>query len=77
MYLARRFLCAEKANRCVKSAPPPAVVRLFASAKTNSPVPDTRAQAHDHPPWAPVPGCREVAPSLAPVPLLLGAAKED
>jgi hypothetical protein len=30
-----------------------------------------------HPPWAPVPGCREVEPPLAPVPRLLGAAVED
>jgi hypothetical protein len=47
MHLARRFLCAEKVNRRVKSAPPPTVVRHFASAKTNSPVPGTRAQAHE------------------------------
>jgi hypothetical protein len=47
MHLARRFLCAEKANRRVKSAPPPTVVRLFASAKTNNPVPCTKAQAHE------------------------------
>jgi hypothetical protein len=47
MHLARRFLCAEKANRRVKSAPPPTVVRLFAFAKTNSPVPGTGAQAHE------------------------------
>jgi hypothetical protein len=30
-----------------------------------------------HPPWAPVPGCRESEPPLAPVPRLLGAAVED
>jgi hypothetical protein len=47
MYLARRFLCAGKANRRVKSASPPVVVRLFASAKTNNPVPGTRARAHE------------------------------
>jgi hypothetical protein len=47
MHLARRFLCAEKANRHVKGAPPPTVVRLFASTKTNSLVPGTRARAHE------------------------------
>jgi hypothetical protein len=47
IHQACRFLCAEKANQCVKSAPPPMVVRLFASAKTNSPVPGTRAWAHE------------------------------
>jgi hypothetical protein len=47
MHLARQFLCAEKANRRVKSAPPPTVVRLFASAKTNIPIPGTRARAHE------------------------------
>jgi hypothetical protein len=30
-----------------------------------------------HPPWAPVPGCREVEPPLVPVPHLLGAAIEN
>jgi hypothetical protein len=30
-----------------------------------------------HPPWAPVPGCREADPPLAPVPRLLGATTED
>jgi hypothetical protein len=30
-----------------------------------------------HPPWAPVPAYREVAPPLAPVPRLLGPAAED
>jgi hypothetical protein len=30
-----------------------------------------------HPPWAPVPGCRELEPPLVPVPRLLGAAAED
>jgi hypothetical protein len=47
MNLARRFLCAEKANRRVKSAPPPAVVRLFALAKTDSLVSSTGAWAHE------------------------------
>jgi hypothetical protein len=47
MHLARRFLCAEKANRRVKSVPLPMVVRLFASAKTNNLVPGTRARAHE------------------------------
>jgi hypothetical protein len=49
MYLARRFLCAEKANRCAKSAPPPAVVRLFAPAETDNLVSDTWARAHESP----------------------------
>jgi hypothetical protein len=49
MYLARRFLCVEKANRRVKSAPPPAVVRLFAPAETDSPVFDTGARTHESP----------------------------
>jgi hypothetical protein len=41
MHLVYRFHRAEKAkvNRRVESTPPPAVVRLFAPAKTNSPVP--------------------------------------
>jgi hypothetical protein len=30
-----------------------------------------------HPPWAPVPGCREAKPPLALVPRSLGAAAED
>jgi hypothetical protein len=47
MHLARRFLCAEKASRRAKSVPLPMVVRLFASAKTNSPVPGTRAWGHE------------------------------
>jgi hypothetical protein len=46
-HLACRFLSTKKANRRVKSAPLPTVVRLFASAKTNSPVHGTRAQAHE------------------------------
>jgi hypothetical protein len=47
MHLARRFLCADKANRRVKSAPPPAVVRLFAPAETDGPVSGTGAWAHE------------------------------
>jgi hypothetical protein len=47
MHRARRFLCAEKANRRVKSAPLPTVVRLFTSAKTNCPVSGTRARAYE------------------------------
>jgi hypothetical protein len=47
MHLARRFLCAEKANRRVKSAPPPAVVCLFALAETDSPVSGTGAWADE------------------------------
>jgi hypothetical protein len=47
MHLVRRFLCAEKANRRVKSAPLPAVVHLFATAETDSLVPGTGAWAHE------------------------------
>jgi hypothetical protein len=47
MHPARRFLCAEKANRRVKSAPLPAVVRLFAPTETDSPVSGTGAWAHE------------------------------
>jgi hypothetical protein len=43
MHLAHRFLCAEKANRRVKSAPLPAVVRLSALAETDNPVSGTGA----------------------------------
>ena len=51
MHLARRFLCAEKAkaNRRVESTPPPAVVRLFAPAETDSLVSDMGARAHESP----------------------------
>jgi hypothetical protein len=49
MYLARWFLCAKKANRRVKSAPLPAVVRLFAPAETDSPVSGMGAWAHESP----------------------------
>jgi hypothetical protein len=35
------------------------------------------ARATSHPPWAPVPRCREAEPPLTPVPRLLGAAAED
>jgi hypothetical protein len=49
MHLVRRFLCAEKANRRVKSASPPAVVRLFSPANTDSPVSGTGARAHESP----------------------------
>jgi hypothetical protein len=45
--LGRRPPCAEKANRRVRSTPPSAVVRLFTSAETNSPVSNTRARAHE------------------------------
>jgi hypothetical protein len=41
MHLAHRFLCVEKANRRVKNASLPAVVRLFAPAETNNPVSGT------------------------------------
>jgi hypothetical protein len=47
MHLARRLLCAEKANRRVKSTPPPAVVRLFTPAEIGSPVSGTGAWAHE------------------------------
>jgi hypothetical protein len=43
MHVAHRFLCAEKANRRVKNASPPAVVRLFTLAETKSPVSGTGA----------------------------------
>jgi hypothetical protein len=46
-YLACRLLCAEKADRRVKSTPPPTIAHLFASTKDNSPVADTGAQAHE------------------------------
>jgi hypothetical protein len=46
-HLACRFLCAEKTDRRIRSMPPPAVARLFASAKRNSPVPDTGAWTHE------------------------------
>jgi hypothetical protein len=47
MHLAHRFLCVEKANRRVKNAPLPAVVRLFAPAETDSLVSGTGAWAHE------------------------------
>jgi hypothetical protein len=47
MYSAHRFLCAEKANRRVKSAPPPVVVRLFTPVETDSLVSGTGAWAHE------------------------------
>jgi hypothetical protein len=71
----------------VRSTLPSAVVRLFVSAEssgpTSSPPPKPTAQSltwgarpTSHPPWAPVHGCREVEPPLAPVPHLLGAPAE-
>jgi hypothetical protein len=75
--LGRQPPSAAKANRRVRSTPPPAVVRLCTSAKTNSLVSVSGAQAHEHPPWVLVPGCAEVEPPLALVPCLLGAATED
>jgi hypothetical protein len=75
MHLARRVLCVEKANRRVKNASPPAVVRLFAPAEANNPISGPRPTSHT--PWAPVPAYREVALPLAPVPRLLGATAED
>jgi hypothetical protein len=77
MHLARRFLRAEKANRRVKSAPQPAIVRLFAPTKTNSPVSGTGPRSTSHPPWAPVPAYGEVELPLTPIPRLLGAVAED
>jgi hypothetical protein len=77
MHLVRRFLCAERANERVKSAPPPAVVRLFTPAETNNPVSGTGPGPTSHPPWVPVRVYREVEPPLAPIPRLLGAAAED
>jgi hypothetical protein len=47
MHLARRFLCVEKVNRHVKSAPPPTVVRLFAPAEIDGPISGTGAWAHE------------------------------
>jgi hypothetical protein len=55
------------ANRRASSSPPKAVVQPLA----RGPGPMS------HPPWAPVPGCREVEPPLTPVLCLLGAAAED
>jgi hypothetical protein len=37
-HLACRFLCVKKIDRRMRSTPPLAVARLFASAKSNSPV---------------------------------------
>jgi hypothetical protein len=45
--LACRFLCVEKTDRRVRSMPPPTVAHLFASAKSNSPVSNTGAQARE------------------------------
>jgi hypothetical protein len=77
MLLGRRSPSAKRANRRERSKPPPAVVRLFTSVETNSPVSDTGGGPTSHPPWATVPGCREVEPPLAPVPRLLETAVED
>jgi hypothetical protein len=76
MHLARRFLCAEKANRRVKNASPSAVVRLFASVETNQAL-TWGLGPTSHPPWVLVPGYREAEPPLAPVPRLLEAVAED
>jgi hypothetical protein len=77
MHLARQVLCAEKANRRVKSAPPPAVVRLIAPAETAAQSLARGAGPTSHPPWEPVPTYREVEPPLAPISCLLRAAAED
>jgi hypothetical protein len=45
--LGRRSPSAKKANHRKRSKPPPEVVRLFTSAKTNSPVSNTGARAHE------------------------------
>jgi hypothetical protein len=55
------------ANRRAPSSP----LKAAAQPMTRGPGPTS------HPPWAPVPGCRKVEPSLVPVPRLLGAATED
>jgi hypothetical protein len=77
MHLARRLLCAEKANRRVKSTPPPAVVRLFTPLKPTAQSLARGPGPTSHPPRAQVPAYREVAPPLAPVTRLPGAAAED
>jgi hypothetical protein len=45
--LRRRSPSAKKANRHERSKPPPAILRLFTSSETNSPVSDTGARAHE------------------------------
>jgi hypothetical protein len=77
MLRGRRPPCAEKANYRVRGTPPPAMVCLFTSAKTDSQSLARGPGPMSHPPWAPVPGCREAKPPLAPVPRLLEATAED
>jgi hypothetical protein len=74
--------CAEKANRRVRSTPPPAVVHLFIFAESSGPASSAGARAHESYSLgvglrAPVPKCSEVEPPLAPVLRLLGASAED
>jgi hypothetical protein len=75
----RLFVSTESSGpvRRIKSILPPAVVRPVISAETDSPGSDAGPGPTSHPPWALVPGCREVEPPLAPVPRFLGAAAED
>jgi hypothetical protein len=54
-------------GKCASSSPPKAADQSL----MRGPGPTS------HPPWAPVPGCREVKPLLAPVPRLLRASAED
>jgi hypothetical protein len=60
-----------------RSKLPLAVVCLLTSIETNNPVSDAGAWAHESPSLALIPGCREVEPTLAPVPHLLEVAAED
>jgi hypothetical protein len=53
----------------------PAVVRPFNFAATGGPTWGPRPTCHT--PGAPVTGCGKIAPPLAPMPRLLGAATED
>jgi hypothetical protein len=63
---------------CGKGEPPPAVARLFISAaRNNSPVYDTRAQAHESYSLGAGSGCRKSEPPHAPVVRFLEAAAED
>jgi hypothetical protein len=67
LLVRRRRTAARGANRCTSSSP----LRTTAQALSRGPGPTI------HPLWAPISGCREVEPPLAPVPCLLGAATED
>jgi hypothetical protein len=61
----------------VRSTPPSAIMRLFTSAETNSPVSDMGAQAYESSSMGAGSWVREVKPPLALVPRLLGASVED